>query len=419
MEGGASRGAVWHPCNMAALPALPARYKVPSMSTHRPVIKGAATALAHTPGMVRYGSKPFREAKARPEFLAELTGGLWGYDEACRYLPNQVFIGSQAPARLWEVEQPWFDKLADADGVETPFGHILEERRFLALLACADPFKHVLLRERFWEEIGPGAGIRAAHGTPGLQDARAAHRCPDGCRAGVLGQPSPLRRRRRCARGSREDGPFRGRSALRIRAPGEPLLQGLGRPGRSRAAEPRGRPGPERRRPGAELLGGGRRRPLPARRRQHGQGHRRVRRVRPRNRHRHQGLLRRTDSRHGHRRIAGGKRRIRERGRGRRRFASQARDEVPLPPGAGHPRAGRCAVRRGRVDRPGRRPQPDAEPSGGRPPSREGRRRPRQAVPGACPGAACGGWNGASTGSTGWSPSCTTRTLRFPPRPAT
>ena len=125
------------------------------MSTNQPVIKGAATALAHTPSLVRYGSKPFREAKARPEFLAELTRGLWSYDDACRYLPNQVFIGSQAPARLWEVEQPWFDKLADPDGGEPPFGHIMEERRFLALLACADPFKHVLLRERFWEEMGP------------------------------------------------------------------------------------------------------------------------------------------------------------------------------------------------------------------------------------------------------------------------
>ena len=125
------------------------------MPTNQPVIKGAATALGHTPSLVRYGSKPFREAKARPQYLAELTRGLWSYEDACRYLPNQVFIGSQTPARLWEVEQPWFDKLADAGGGETPFGHIMEERSFLALLACADPFKHVLLRERFWEEMGP------------------------------------------------------------------------------------------------------------------------------------------------------------------------------------------------------------------------------------------------------------------------
>ena len=66
-----------------------------------------------------------------------------------------MFIGSQPPTRLWEVEQPWFDKLAESETGEPPFGHIMEERRFLALLACADPFKHVLLRERFWEEMGP------------------------------------------------------------------------------------------------------------------------------------------------------------------------------------------------------------------------------------------------------------------------
>ncbi len=125
------------------------------MPSNQPVIKGAATALAHTPSLVRYGSRPFREAKARPEFLAELTRGLWSYDDASRYLPNQVFIGSQAPARLWEVERPWFDKLAGVDDGETPFGHIMEERRFLALLGCADPFKHVLLRERFWERMHP------------------------------------------------------------------------------------------------------------------------------------------------------------------------------------------------------------------------------------------------------------------------
>ena len=138
-----------------ALPKRARHYNVPSMSTNQPVVRGAATMLAHTPGLVRYGSKPFRETKARPEFLSDLMGALWSYDKACRYLPNQVFIGSQPPARLWEVEQPWFDKLAESETGEPPFGHIMEERRFLALLACADPFKHVLLRERFWEEMGP------------------------------------------------------------------------------------------------------------------------------------------------------------------------------------------------------------------------------------------------------------------------
>ena len=166
------------------------------MSTNRPVITGAATMLAHTPGLVRYGSKPFRETKARPEFLSDLMGALWSYDKACRYLPNQVFIGSQPPARLWEVEQPWFDKLAESETGEPPFGHIMEERRFLALLACADPFKHVLLRERFWEEMGPRAVGRAAHGAPGLPHAAVARRCSTGQpQLEADGLPATLRRR--------------------------------------------------------------------------------------------------------------------------------------------------------------------------------------------------------------------------------
>jgi len=121
----------------------------------KPVIKGAATLLAHTPGLVRYGSKPFRECKARPAFLDELTRGLWTYDEARRYLPNQVFIGSQTPDRLWEVERPWFDKLVEPKNGHRAFGRLIEEKCFIALVACADPFKHVVLRERFWEDVSP------------------------------------------------------------------------------------------------------------------------------------------------------------------------------------------------------------------------------------------------------------------------
>lgn len=111
--------------------------------------------LAHTPGLVRYGSKPFRESKARPSFLDDLSSGLWTYDQARRYLPNQVFLGSQTPEHLWEVERPWFDKLVEPENAERAFGHLIEEKCFIALVACADPFKHVSLRERFWEEVSP------------------------------------------------------------------------------------------------------------------------------------------------------------------------------------------------------------------------------------------------------------------------
>ena len=143
------------------LPALPPKaseYRTESgciMIETKPVIRGAATLLAHTPGLVRYGSKPFRESQARPDFLADLTQNLWTYDEARRYLPNQVVIGSQRPERLWEAEQPWFDKLVEPEDNQQAFGQLVEEKCFIALLACADPFKHVLLREYFWEEVSP------------------------------------------------------------------------------------------------------------------------------------------------------------------------------------------------------------------------------------------------------------------------
>lgn len=120
-----------------------------------PVLKGASTVLAHAPGLVRYGSKPFRESRAHANFLKDLQRHLWTYDQACRYLPNQVFIGSRTPDILWEVEQPWFKQLADPKSEQRAFGSFIEEKCFIALLACADPFKHVLLSERFWADVVP------------------------------------------------------------------------------------------------------------------------------------------------------------------------------------------------------------------------------------------------------------------------
>ena len=144
----------------------------------------------------------------------------------------------------------------------------MEERRFLALLACADPFKHVLLRERFWEEMSPGlsASPLASRTPPLLADTQLeAELAAADCLplfAGGEGAPVGV-----VKTGHSEDESLSAPVLL-----GESLLQGVRRPGRSRVAEPRGRPQPERRRPGPELLGRSRGRPLPARRRQHGQG---------------------------------------------------------------------------------------------------------------------------------------------------
>ena len=74
-----------------------------------PVIKSCAYSLIHTPGFVRYGSKPFREVAASAEpLLADIDKHLRSFEAAVEYPPNQVFIGNMAPDRLNDIEQPWY-----------------------------------------------------------------------------------------------------------------------------------------------------------------------------------------------------------------------------------------------------------------------------------------------------------------------
>jgi glycine/sarcosine/betaine reductase complex component C subunit beta len=122
------------------------------MANFLPVIKAAASVLIHTPGLTRYGSKPQREIAANPSRLGELNRSLRSYQEAEGYLPNQVFIGHQAPEKLSSVSRPWFRQNAVLTGERKPFGSIIDDRSFLALIALADPFKHVALLDHFWED---------------------------------------------------------------------------------------------------------------------------------------------------------------------------------------------------------------------------------------------------------------------------
>jgi hypothetical protein len=122
------------------------------MSNFTPVIKAASSVLIHTPGLTRYGSKPHREIAANPARLADLNRNLRSFQQAQGYFPNQVFIGQQAPEKLSSVSQPWFAQSAALSEERKSFGSIIDEGLFLALIALADPFKHVALLERFWEE---------------------------------------------------------------------------------------------------------------------------------------------------------------------------------------------------------------------------------------------------------------------------
>ena len=125
------------------------------MFSKQPVIKAASAILIHSPGLVRHGSKPSREIAARPSLLPELLQRLRTFDEAASYLPNEVFLGKQAPEILLQIERPWFNRPSPMPSDSSPFGELLDEKRFIALLAVADVFKHVQLTEGFWQEVSP------------------------------------------------------------------------------------------------------------------------------------------------------------------------------------------------------------------------------------------------------------------------
>ncbi|MBI3061872.1 MAG: glycine reductase [Deltaproteobacteria bacterium] len=125
------------------------------MSHLQPVVKAASAILIHSPGLVRYGSKPSREIAARPWRLKELLGRLRSFAQAENYLPNDVFLGKQSPQRLFEIDRPWFNRPPLRANESLPFGELVEEERFLGLLAVADVFKHVHLLDRFWEDVKP------------------------------------------------------------------------------------------------------------------------------------------------------------------------------------------------------------------------------------------------------------------------
>jgi glycine/sarcosine/betaine reductase complex component C subunit beta len=118
-----------------------------------PVIKAVSYALAHTPDLVRYGSKPERELRKDPHLMEEIGAYLRNFGQACAYPPNQAFIGLMAPESLWDLERPWWRVTYKATSRFGPYGEIMPEDEFYGLLRIADEFDLVLLEESFLERI--------------------------------------------------------------------------------------------------------------------------------------------------------------------------------------------------------------------------------------------------------------------------
>jgi betaine reductase len=115
------------------------------------VVRGARMLLAHTPGLVRHGSKPAREIARQPALLDRLTARLRPYAEAAAYPPNRVFLGALSPDALVSLPRPWFEA-SGPDDVRGAHGFIVPEETFYGFLKADDEFDLVWLDESFVAE---------------------------------------------------------------------------------------------------------------------------------------------------------------------------------------------------------------------------------------------------------------------------
>ena len=116
------------------------------------VVSAVGLSLVHAPGLVRYGSKPYREIAKHPDLLTEISAHLRGYEDAVVYPPNRAFLGDIYPDDLKEIERPWFTVRGEAPRLQRD-GDIVPEEEFYGLMKAFDQFDLVSLEESFTQEI--------------------------------------------------------------------------------------------------------------------------------------------------------------------------------------------------------------------------------------------------------------------------
>ncbi len=110
-------------------------------------LRAAANVLVHAPDLVRYGSKPWREALRNDQSPGDVFADLRTFDETVGYPPNQAFIGNLPPENLGEIPSPWYENPLAGASPEGAFGEILPQDSFYALLEAADQFGLIMLDE--------------------------------------------------------------------------------------------------------------------------------------------------------------------------------------------------------------------------------------------------------------------------------
>ncbi len=120
----------------------------------QPVIRGVRFFLAHTPGLVRYGSKPSRDSARDASVVDTIKAHLRSYDAAVAYPPNRAFLGHVHPDALASLPKPWFESAAEVERWG-PHGEMMPEEEFYGLLKICDVFNLVQLDAGFVQEIRP------------------------------------------------------------------------------------------------------------------------------------------------------------------------------------------------------------------------------------------------------------------------
>ena len=114
-----------------------------------PVIKAARFFVAHTPGLVRYGSKPVRELKNDRDLDGQLAASLRSFDDAAPYPPHRALLGSLTPESLWNRKRPYHRHLDGDTQRIHPYGQMVSGDEFFGLLKVSDRFDLVWLEELF------------------------------------------------------------------------------------------------------------------------------------------------------------------------------------------------------------------------------------------------------------------------------
>ncbi|MBE3095206.1 MAG: glycine reductase, partial [Actinobacteria bacterium] len=121
------------------------------------VVKGGGHVLIHCPSLLFYGHALQEEIKEGVDkSLDLLLPNLRKYSEAVTYLPNQVYIGNLEPEVLGDYDQPWWNssrnifKTSERFG---PYGEIIPQDEFFALMKIVDVFDLVWLEKPFTAKI--------------------------------------------------------------------------------------------------------------------------------------------------------------------------------------------------------------------------------------------------------------------------